>query len=55
MLAVGTELTTGSTRDTNSGELAKELTDNGVRVVRTVALPDDLSAVTAEFQRAHGT
>ena len=52
MLAVGTELTTGSTRDTNSGELAKELTDNGVRVLRTVALPDDLAAVTSEFQRA---
>ncbi len=51
MLAVGTELTTGSTRDTNSGELAKELTDNGVRVLRTVALPDDLVSVTAEFQR----
>ena len=51
MLAVGTELTTGSTRDTNSGELSKELTDNGVRVVRTVVLPDDLSAVTAEFER----
>src|SRR6188472_3387329 len=54
ILAVGTELTTGSTRDTNSGELAKELTDNGVRVLRTVALPDDLAAVTSEFQRALG-
>src|SRR5687767_2044872 len=50
MLAVGTELIIGSTRDTNSGELAKELTDNGVRVVRTVVLPDDLAAVTAEFK-----
>ena len=51
LLAVGTELTTGSTRDTNSGELAKELTDNGVRVIRTIALPDDLERVTAEFAR----
>ena len=51
LLAVGTELTTGSTRDTNSGELAKALTDNGVRVIRTVALPDDLVSVTAEFTR----
>jgi nicotinamide-nucleotide amidase len=52
LLAVGTELTTGSTRDTNSGDLAKELTDNGVRVMRTIALPDDLGLVTAEFTRA---
>jgi nicotinamide-nucleotide amidase len=49
---VGTELTTGSTRDTNSGELAKELTTLGVRVRRTVALPDDLEAVTAAFGNA---
>src|SRR5687767_14323963 len=52
ILAVGTELTTGTTRDTNSGELAKELTDTGVRVLRTVALPDDLAAVTAAFTAA---
>jgi len=50
ILAVGTELTTGSTRDTNSGELAKELTDLGVRVLRTVALPDSLTPVTAAFE-----
>jgi nicotinamide-nucleotide amidase len=49
ILAVGTELTTGATRDTNSGELAKELTDLGVRVLRTVALPDNLDAVTQAF------
>ena len=52
ILAVGTELTTGSTRDTNSGELAKELTDLGVRIRQTIALPDDLSAVTAAFSAA---
>ena len=52
VLAVGTELTTGTTRDTNSGELAKELTALGVRVLRTVALPDDLEAVTAAFSSA---
>jgi competence/damage-inducible protein CinA-like protein len=52
ILAVGTELTTGSTRDTNSGELAKELTDLGVRVRETMALPDDLVAVTDAFARA---
>ena len=52
ILAVGTELTTGTTRDTNSGELARELTALGVRVVRTVALPDDLEAVTTAFREA---
>jgi competence/damage-inducible protein CinA-like protein len=54
ILAVGTELTTGTTGDTNSGELAKQLTDHGVRVQRTVALPDDLAAVTDAFAEALG-
>lgn len=49
ILVIGTELTTGATRDTNSGELARELTGAGVRVIRTTALPDDLDAVTAAF------
>lgn len=52
ILAVGTELTTGSTRDTNSGELAAELTALGVRVLHTVALPDDLATVTEAFSDA---
>jgi nicotinamide-nucleotide amidase len=42
ILAVGSELTTGVTRDTNSGDLARELTGLGVRVLRSTALPDDL-------------
>src|SRR5687768_4125720 len=52
ILAVGTELTTGVTRDTNSGELAAELTDLGVRVLRSSALPDDLASVTTAFRAA---
>lgn len=52
ILAIGTELTTGSTRDTNSGELARELTELGVDVRQTVALPDDLAAVTRAFTDA---
>ena len=52
ILAVGTELTTGVTRDTNSGDLAHELTDLGVRVLRSTSLPDDLEAVTAAFSAA---
>ena len=49
ILAVGSELTTGVTRDTNSGELAAELTGHGVRVLRSTALPDDLDAVRGAF------
>ena len=50
ILAIGSELTTGATRDTNSGELAKELTDLGVHVLRTVTLPDDLASVSEAFR-----
>ena len=45
ILSVGSELTTGETRDTNAGELARELTDAGVVVDQLTALPDDLDAV----------
>ena len=51
-MAVGTELTTGSTRDTNSGELARELTALGVRVLASAALPDDLGHVAAAISDA---
>jgi nicotinamide-nucleotide amidase len=45
VLSIGSELTTGETRDTNAGELAGELTSAGVVVERLTALPDDLPAV----------
>ena len=48
ILAVGTELTTGGTRDTNSGDLARDLSDQGVSIQRLVALPDDLGVVTGD-------
>jgi nicotinamide-nucleotide amidase len=51
LLAVGTELLVGETQDTNSGELARELTALGVEVLRTTALPDRLDAVTDAFRR----
>jgi len=51
-IAVGTELTTGTTRDTNSGDLARELTALGVTVLSTMALPDDLERVSAAFSSA---
>ncbi len=52
LLAVGSELTTGETRDTNGGELARELSLRGVTVRRISALPDDLGRVTAAFAAA---
>jgi len=52
LLAVGSELTTGETRDTNGGELARSLSLQGVAVRRIVALPDDLALVTAAFAEA---
>jgi nicotinamide-nucleotide amidase len=52
LLAVGSELTTGETRDTNGGELARALAGSGVRVHRILALPDDLALVTAAFRDA---
>ncbi|HUQ43905.1 MAG TPA: molybdopterin-binding protein [Candidatus Limnocylindria bacterium] len=49
LLSIGTELTVGETRDTNAGDLARDLTRRGVVVNRITALPDDLAAVTAAF------
>jgi nicotinamide-nucleotide amidase len=54
LLAVGSELTTGETRDTNGGELARSLSLMGVTVRRIVALPDGLAPVTAAFAEALG-
>ncbi|HEY7970082.1 MAG TPA: competence/damage-inducible protein A, partial [Candidatus Limnocylindrales bacterium] len=52
LLSIGTELTVGETRDTNAGDLARELTALGVAVGRIVALPDDLIAVRDAFAAA---
>ncbi len=52
LLSIGTELTVGETRDTNAGDLARELTRRGVVVGRMTALPDDLAAATAAFGEA---
>ena len=52
LLSIGTELTTGETRDTNSGDLALELTGLGIAVLRLVALPDDLDTVRDAFRDA---
>lgn len=49
LLSIGSELTVGETRDTNSGEIARSLTELGIEVRRIQALPDDLAAVTEAF------
>ncbi len=54
LLAVGSELTAGETRDTNGGELARALSLQGVAVRRIIALPDELALVTAAFAEALG-
>jgi nicotinamide-nucleotide amidase len=52
LLAVGSELTAGETRDTNSGDLARSLSTHGVDVERIVALPDRLASVVAALRGA---
>ena len=49
LLSIGSELTVGDTRDTNGGELARDLTERGVRVGRLTAVPDDLDVVRDAF------
>lgn len=52
LLSIGTELTTGGTRDTNAGDLARSLTDRGAWVGRMTDLPDDLEAATGAIRDA---
>lgn len=52
LLSIGSELTVGETRDTNSSEIARSLTGFGVVVRRIQALPDDLDAVRDAFSAA---
>src|SRR3954465_6105877 len=42
LLSVGTELTVGDTRDTNAGDIARDLVARGVTVGRLTAVPDRL-------------
>ncbi|HEU5204229.1 MAG TPA: competence/damage-inducible protein A, partial [Candidatus Limnocylindrales bacterium] len=52
LLSVGSEITVGDTRDTNAGELARDLTKRGVQVLRLGAVPDDLAVVRAALEAA---
>ena len=52
ILSIGSEIAVGETRDTNAGELARSLSAEGVRVLRLIALPDDLQLVSRAFADA---
>jgi nicotinamide-nucleotide amidase len=52
ILAIGSELLFGETRDTNTGDLARELTALGVEVTRISLLHDDLDAITSALAAA---
>ena len=52
ILSVGSELTTGETRDTNAGDLARDLTEAGVVVARLSGLPDDEPALRGAIEAA---
>jgi nicotinamide-nucleotide amidase len=52
VLSVGSELTTGDTRDTNAGDLARDLTEAGVEVGWLTALPDDRAALVEAIRTA---
>ncbi len=52
LLAVGAELTVGDTRDTNSAEIARSLTEAGVAISRITVLPDRLAVVSGAFRAA---
>ncbi len=54
LLAIGAELLVGETRDTNSGDLARALTDLGVEVRRMTQLPDELDAIAEAVTAALG-
>ena len=52
LISVGSEITVGDTRDTNAGELARDLTERGVKVLRLGAVPDELSVVRGALEAA---
>ena len=55
LLAVGSELTVGDTRDTNSGDLARSLSRHGVEIAWIAALPDVETSVIDALRDALGT
>lgn len=54
ILAVGSELTLGETRDTNGGEIARALAGAGVSIHRIAAVPDALPLVCGAIAEGLG-
>jgi nicotinamide-nucleotide amidase len=52
LLAIGSEITVGETRDTNSGDLARWLAQEGVDVLWIAALPDRRATVEEALRSA---
>jgi nicotinamide-nucleotide amidase len=52
VLSIGTELTVGETRDTNAGELARDLTAEGVTVGRLTAVADEVDGIADALRAA---
>jgi nicotinamide-nucleotide amidase len=52
ILSIGSEITTGETRDTNAGDLARDLSARGVTVSRVVAIPDRRTRVEEALREA---
>ena len=54
IIAVGSELTSGASLDTNSQWLSRRLADSGIAVRRHTAVADDLDDMLAAFREAAG-
>lgn len=52
VIAVGTEVLMGEVPENNTGFLARSLTTVGLRPARITVLPDELSVIAAELERA---
>lgn len=52
IIAVGDELTTGQSVDTNSAFLSLRLAERGVEVLRHLTIPDDQAEIAETFRRA---
>ncbi len=52
IISIGSELTTGQTVDTNTAWLSQRLAEVGVRVLRHVTVPDEVTPIRVAFERA---
>ncbi|GIW73329.1 MAG: CinA-like protein [Planctomycetota bacterium] len=52
IVAIGSELTSGVTPETNSAWIARRLREHGVETARIVLVPDELAAIEAALEQA---